>query len=93
MPEIKEKDQAVTEVKLAGEPAQEKPRTRKKASTKPEAPENTLPDDPEAARLCREYLAGHTELVIEEVSGDGTDDTMDYPAAEPVGGAHVGRHA
>ena len=49
MPEIKEKDQAVTEVKLAGEPAQEKPRTRKKASTKPEAPENTLPDDPEAA--------------------------------------------
>ncbi len=36
-----------------------------------------LPDDPEAARLCREYLAGHTELVIEEVSGDGTDDTME----------------
>ena len=45
MPEIKEKDQAVTEVKLAGEPAQEKPRTRKKASTKPEGPENTLHDD------------------------------------------------
>lgn len=31
-----------------------------------------LPSAPDAARRCREYLSGHKELVIEEVSGDGT---------------------
>ncbi len=52
MPEIKEKDKAVTDVKLAA--AQEKPRARKKAASKPEGAENALPDDPEAAAKLKE---------------------------------------
>ena len=32
-----------------------------------------LPADEQAARRCREYLAAHSELVVEEVHGDAME--------------------
>ena len=57
MPEIKEKDKSITNVKLPGEAEQAKPRTRRKTASKPEGAEDAQVNDPEAlAQIKAEKL-------------------------------------